>query len=264
MKRGCRETSDAEEAGVHIAEGNHASITEPPPVQCFGGLPEELIGEVLLKADAAALCHLKSVGKVWQLRARRKLVARLCSYDGALTNDPPWNALDVEVLWAAGRPHEAVAAGRHLANLVWLRGYGFKVDVSAVRRAKLKEASLELLWTELVARNCISPSGDKPPRELLLAVVACAGSGSVLGVPVQQLREAVDSSISKLEFIGCDIDSDGAALRALFLPRSKIEHALTHLLHSSQCSLRKPQQLRWWVKFYVCCGEYVLLSVDTL
>jgi hypothetical protein len=49
--------------------------------------------------------------------------------------------LDVECLNEAGRPWEMVIAGRKLPQLARLHGYGFVVDVQAVREADLRDAA---------------------------------------------------------------------------------------------------------------------------
>ena len=43
----------------------------------------------------------------------------------------------MELLSATGRAHEAAAAGSQLPSLVRLRGWGFVVDVQALRQADL-------------------------------------------------------------------------------------------------------------------------------
>ena len=62
----------------------------------------------------------------------------------------------------------------------------------------------------MALRSCIQGNGD-PPCELLIAAVACAASGRVRGVPVQELRE--DDAIGTLNF-----DIISAALLVLMLP----------------------------------------------
>ena len=150
---------------------------------------------VLQEVDAAALCQLKAVSAAWCTHARRELCTRLCRYEGASITD-----LDVECLNDAGRPWEVVIAGRQLPQLARLRGFGFVVDVQAVREADLFEADLGAAANYgplggVALRSCIEGEGD-PPRELLLAAVACAASGTVRRVPVQRLRE--DDAIGSL------------------------------------------------------------------
>ena len=157
---------------------------------------QELLEAVLEQADAAALCQLKAVSAAWCTHARRELCNRLCRREG---NDI--TELDVKCLHDAGRSWEVVVAGRELPHLARLRGFGFVVDVQAVRQAGLGGAALggaALGGAALggaALRSCIQCEGE-PPHELLLAAVACAASGTVRGVPVQRLRE--DDAIGEL------------------------------------------------------------------
>ena len=124
--------------------------------------------------------------------------------------------LDVECLNEAGRPWEVVVAGRQLPQLARLHGYGFVVDVQAVREADLEEeddADAPLGGDTL--RSCIQGEGQ-PPNELLLAAVACAASGTVRGVPVQELRE--DDAIDELDLRESGIGVTAATLLGLMLP----------------------------------------------
>ena len=254
---GGHHASAADEVCVGSAEGEDASIAEPP-VKCLDELPEEMIGLVVKSTDTSALCDLKAVGKAWCPRARQELSARLCSHSGGPTNDATYDTLNVEVLWATGRPHGA--AGRELPNLAWLHGYGFEVDVSALRQAELtihleagpvqpfqkgpKEASLGSLWAGPALRACFTPSDSLPPRELLLVALAGFGSGSFLSLPVQRLRDGnvyesgAGEGVQMTAFgtalfnnaDGCAEldahlihDADGIQLLALLLPGSKVE-----------------------------------------
>ena len=240
----------------------HASIAEPR-VQSLDELPEELIDQVVKSTDTSALCDLMAVGKAWCPRARHELSARLCSHSGGPTNDAPW-------------------AGRELPNLARLHGYGYEVDLSAVRQAIFnrcyadKVAPLDSLWagssvrpcsTELLElcstqlssaqlssaralmehgvlgrartalRDCFTPSDSMPPRELMVAALACAGKGTLLGIPVEYLRDVEADDRDYLDELGqpacgpgpeldlseCTIDADGMQLLALLLPGSKIK-----------------------------------------
>ena len=68
---------------------------------------DDVLGVVLQKVDAAALCQLKAASVAWRAHARRELCRRLCRRkQGAITD------LDVQVLNDAGRPWEVVVAGR--------------------------------------------------------------------------------------------------------------------------------------------------------
>ena len=88
----------------------------------------------------------------------------------------------------AGRPWEVVVAGRQLPQLARLRGFGFVVNIEAVRGADLRAVANNGPLGGVALRSCIEGEGD-PPRELLLAAVACAASGTVHGFPMEELRE---------------------------------------------------------------------------
>jgi hypothetical protein len=104
---------------------------------------EDVLEAVIEKMHAAALCQLKAASVAWGAHVRRELCkrlwVRLCQREGqpepagvdSITD------LDVECLNGAGRPWEAVVAGRKLPQLARLHGYGFVVDVQAVRMANL-------------------------------------------------------------------------------------------------------------------------------
>ena len=167
--------------------------------------------------------------------------------------------LDVECLNEAGRPWEVVVAGRQLPQLARLHGYGFVVDVQAVREADLgaeeeEDDDEEEEEDDDVApiggdtlRSCIQGEGQ-PPHELLLAAVACAASGRVHGVPVERLRE--DDEIDELDLRGSGIGATGATLLAFMLPAAtsvrSLRYAispmltLTHNLMSPTLSLSAP------------------------
>ena len=197
---------------------------------------EDVLEAVLQKVDAAALRQLKAASVGWGNHVRRELCnrlwVRLCRREGqpepagvdSITD------LDVECLNGAGRPWEVVVAGRQLPQLEWLHGWGFVVDLRAVRAAGLEEEDeaeendddddeddddeedehAPLGGDNL--RSCIQGEGD-PPDELLLAAVACAASGKVRGVPVERLRE--DDAIDELNL---SVGVTGATLLGLMLP----------------------------------------------
>ena len=80
---------------------------------------------------------------------------------------------------------------------------GFAVDVQAVRQVDWVAVEEEDDDDDdddtlggAALRSCIQGEGG-PPHELLLAAVACAASGTVREVPVQQLRE--DDAIVSLD-----------------------------------------------------------------
>ena len=90
------------------------------------------------------------------------------------------------------------------------------VDVEAVREADLgRDGRRDAPLGGAALRNCIQGEGD-PPRELLLAAVACVASGWVRRVPVQRLRE--DDAIGSLNLGHACLGAIGAALLGLMLP----------------------------------------------
>ena len=176
---------------------------------------QDVLEAALQEADAAALCQLKAVGVAWRTRARRELCDRLCRREGqpGPARLADITDLDVKRLQDTGRPWEVVVAGRQLPQLTRLHGFGFVVDVQAVREANLDddyEDDAPLGGAAL--RSCIQGEGE-PPHELLLAAVACAASGTVRGVPVQRLRE--DDAIVSLDLGGRSI---GVIVRSLRCP----------------------------------------------
>ena len=211
--------SDADQAAA-LAE---PAFTPPPSQEQAEGPPRvqrgvsllsatEVLEAALQEADAAALCRLKAVSVAWCARARRELCNRLCCREGQ--PEPAGVAsitdLNVERLKDAGRPWEVVVAGRQLPQLARLHGFGLAVIVQEARQAD---------WDPY--------DEGEPPHELLLAAVACATPGTVLGVPVQRLRE--DDAIGSLILENQGIGVISAALLGLMLPTA-----------TSLCSLRCP------------------------
>ena len=123
----------------------------------------------------------------WRCRARRELCNRLCRRAGqpAPCTLESITDLDVERLRGVAPPWTVVPAASRLPQLARLHGYGFVVDVLAVRRAALPALGQPALRDPLggaALRGCITGegrpgAGDSPPAELLLAAVACAASG---------------------------------------------------------------------------------------
>ena len=194
---------------------------------------EDVLEAVLQEVHAAALRQLKAVSAAWCTHARRKLCTRLCRYEGASITD-----LDVECLMNAGRLWEVVIAGRQLPRLARLRGFGFVVDVQAVREADLDPEMFPMAPLAnagplggVALRSCIEGEGD-PPRELLLAAVACAASAeTVRGVPVQALRDGalggLDLDEDGLEYgLGYGLGVLGAQLLGLMLPAATFAGSL--------------------------------------
>ena len=71
-----------------------------------------------------------------------------------------------------------------------------------------------VLTTSPELRVCVAGEGE-PPLELLLAAVACAASGEVLRVPVQQLREG---DLVELDLSRRGVGVGGVRLLAFLLP----------------------------------------------
>ena len=194
-------------------------------------LPTDLKWKVVETTHAAALCQLKAASKDWRALVRSVLRQRLWVEPCGRVGQPvpagvhSITDLDVKCLNEAGRLWEVVVAGRRLPQLARLHGWGFVVDVQAVREAGLgaeqeddddDEDEEEYAPLGGVAlRSCIQGEGE-PPDELLLAAVACAASGTVRGVPVQRLRE--DDAIDELDLNVVDIGDTGVTLLGLMLP----------------------------------------------
>eukprot|EP00964_Phaeocystis_antarctica_P075959 scaffold46953_cov62-Phaeocystis_antarctica.AAC.1 len=233
--------SEAEQA-VALAEPvftpppSREQAESPPRVQCGVSLlaADDVLEVALSEADAAALCRLKAVSVAWCTRARYEFWRRLCQLchrDVEGQSKPTVIAdvtdLDVECLQEAGRLWGVVVAGRQLPQLARLHGYGFVVDVQAVRQANLsryEDDGAPLGGAAL--RSCIQGEGEPPP-ELLLAAVACAASGTVRMVPVQRLRE--DEAIGSLSLdnlIVAEVGVIGAGLLGLMLPATTSVHSL--------------------------------------
>ena len=157
----------------------------------------------------------------WRVLARRVLCSRLCRHDGqpAPTRLEEITDLDVEQLIEAGRPGDAAVAGRMLPGLARLHGYGFVVDVAAVRAANLQSGDdvditgMRHGTAKAALNSCISGEGE-PPLRLMIAAVACAGSGVICGIPVQQMRE---DSVTKLNLSNRGIRSSHTRVTAAML-----------------------------------------------
>ena len=191
-----------------------------------GAEDEGNIMACLQRCDARTLRQLKAVSAGWQQRSRRALWERLLDLCSRQVPRPQClndvEELDVGELQHIGLLHEAVAVVRSAPNLERLRGYGFRVELKGaqgVEQARLPQAalggatSMGSLCTAL--RRCIHEGEGEPPRELLLAAVACAARGTVLGVPVQQLRKDAIVSLN-LDCKGFGVI--GAELLGLILP----------------------------------------------
>jgi len=210
------------------------ATTGPPALQPLSGVAvtDDAKEAALGMVDLGTLAELKGVSRSWLALARRVLCSRLSRYEGQPlpTELAEITDLNIKVLVDAGRSWEAAAAGRMLPSLARLRWEGFTVSVSAVREADLAEEVTRedrrfgIIWpdeddedyedafvlrripsrnerpsflrgrTKAALLSCIEGEGE-PPLQLLLAAVACAGSGKVRGIPVQMMR---NDSVSEL------------------------------------------------------------------
>ena len=240
-----REPFHTPPAGVGAEEGGTAaagtSSSAPPAMQrslSTRAGNDDVLATALQEADTTLLSRLKAVSWAWRKRARNELCWRVVSRRGAGQPAPASldaiAELDVELLSAAGRLHEAAA----LPALARLHGWGFVVDLQAVRQADLSRVVHDVapppspysvlrlppppadavLATSPALHVCVAGEGE-PPLELLLAAVACAASGEVLRIPVQQLREGRRSRLVKsANLSGRRVGVGGVRLLALLLP----------------------------------------------
>ena len=156
----------------------------------------------MAKVGMGTLIELKGVNRAWRALARRELCSRLCGRKGHAVPRQldEITELHVELLIKAGRPWEAARAGRLVLHLEQLTGYGFVVDVAAVRKVSLdddggeeeeEEEEEEVRWVsaavQAALRRCCTGEGE-PPRALLLTAIACAGLGEIRSIPVEQMR----------------------------------------------------------------------------
>ena len=151
-----------------------------------------------------------------------------------------------------GRPRE-------LPQLARLHGFGFVVDVHAVRETDLDPEEDDDDDDDdddnddddgddddappggTALRSCIGGKGD-PPRELLFAALACAACGTVCGVPVQELRD--DNAIDSLNLDESGLGVIGAVLLGLMLPalrsvrslRCRSDHSSDAHRHTALCA----------------------------
>jgi hypothetical protein len=226
----------------------------PPALQpqpSFGGLPvnDDAVEAALGKVGVGTLIELKGVNRAWRALARRILCSRLCGRKGHA--DPRQldeiTELHLELLIEAGRPWEAARAGRLLLHLERLTGYGFVVDVAAIRDVDLEEEDEEdeedeeneedeedneglHLLSHAAKRalcSCVTGEGE-PPLTLLLGAIACAGSGAMHGIPLEQMRAnmLVDLDLDHIEQLTYQIGPEGAMLVAIVIP---IMDALTRV-----------------------------------
>jgi hypothetical protein len=205
---------------------------QPQPSPSGMAVTDDAREAALGMVDVGTLAELKGVSRSWLALARRVLCSRLsrCAGQRAPTQLAEITDLDIKVLVDAGRPWEAAAAGRMLPSLARLRWEGFTVSVAAARGVDLDERDGDedlderdedederpflggLAKTALL--SCIEGEGE-PPLELLLAAIACAGSGEIRGIPVQMMR---DDSVSALDLRDRNIGVAGGKLLAYLVP----------------------------------------------
>ena len=202
-----------------------APSLQPQPSLSGMAVTDDAKEVALGMVDVGMLTELKGVSRSWLALARRVLCSRLSRCEGqpAPTQLAEITDLNIKVLVDACRPWEAAVAGRMLPSLARLRWDGFTVSVAAVREVDLDESSDEeederpflggRAKTALL--SCIDGEGE-PPLKLLLAAVACAGSGEMRGIPVQMMRE--ESTFSELYLREKNIGVEGGLLLAYLVP----------------------------------------------
>ena len=203
-----------------------ASSTLPPEPLQQPSFSADAMEAALGLVDVATLAELKGVTRSWRALAQRVLCSRLCRRDGqpVPTRLDEITDLDVEQLIEAGRPGDAAVAGRMLPGLARLHGYGHVVDVAAVRAADLEshlsanQDSLLYGAAKDALNSCISGEGEAPLR-LTIAAVACAGSGVICGIPVQQLRE---DGATELDLSNSGLHAPAALLVAYLIPATSV------------------------------------------
>ena len=205
----------------------------PPPLQSQPSLSGLSVSEdakvlALGKVEEGTLLLLKGVNQSWGSLARRMLCSRICRHEGQPSLGDITD-LDVERLAAVGRAWDVSIAGTRLPNLARLHGFGFEIDVIALRDANVAAAlagvepgrsdTEERLRLQLRAalRGCTTGEGTSPD-ELNIMALACAASGVIRGVPVDQLRE--NHSIGELDLSRAGLGVLGAQLLGLLLPRA--------------------------------------------
>ena len=229
-----------EERVAALAEPAFTPNSPMPQHTAAAALPvnDDAAEAALGKVGVATLIELKCVNRAWRALGRRALCSRLCKREGHA--DPRQlheiTELNLELLIEAGRPWEAARAGRLLLlHLERLTGYGFVVDVAAVREVNLDDGRFEDEdegeeedWAKELLRgpakhalcSCVTGEGE-PPLKLLLGAIACAGSGEIRDIPVEQMRA---DSLTHLNLNsedaqnGYGIGPEGAMLLACVLP----------------------------------------------
>ena len=225
-----------EERVAALAEPAFTPDSPMPQLTAAAALPvnDDAAEAALGKVGVATLIELKGVNRAWRALGRRALCSRLCRRKGHA--DPRQlheiTELNLELLIEAGRPWEAARAGRLLLHLERLTGYGFSVDVAAVREVDLEDEGDEEEEEEVeywplrllrgpakhaLCNSCVTGEGE-PPLALLLGAIACAGSGYIRGIPVEQMRADALTNIDLHDQRLYGIGPEGAILIASFIP----------------------------------------------
>ena len=211
--------------GHQLSEATVGSAGGPPALQpqpsLLGMAVTDDAKEVALgMVNVGTLAELKGVNRSWRALAQRVLCSRLSRCEGqpAPTQLAEITDLNIKVLVDACRPWEAAVGGRMLPSLATLLWEGFTVNVAAVRQVDLETPRHEREFLGGRAKSallsCIEGEGE-PPLELLLAAVACAGSGEIRGIQVQMMR---DDSVSELDLQERNIGAEGGMLLAHLVP----------------------------------------------
>ena len=239
-----------EERAAALAEPAFTPDSPMPQYTAAGqpALPvnDDAAEAALAKVGVGQLIELKGVSRAWRALGRRALCSQLCGRIGHA--DPRQldeiTELNLELLIEAGQSWEAARAGRLLLRLERLTGYGFVVDVAAVRevdldddRGEIEEEEEEQDLFRLLRGpakhalcSCVTGEGS-PPLKLLFGAIACAGSGEIGGIPVEHMRA---DTLTNLDLADCRkeaIGPEGAMFVASFIP---VMGALTvaNLLHN--------------------------------
>ena len=99
------------------------------------------------------------------------------------------------------------------------------MDVAAVRAANLQNGIGDWRRPSLLdgaakdaLNSCITGEGE-PPLRLTIAAVACAGSGVICGIPVQQMRE---DSVTEIDLFTRGLHVAAAMLVAYLIPATSV------------------------------------------
>lgn len=172
--------------------------TGPPALQLQASLlDDDAKAAVLSMVDVGTLAELKGVNRSWCALARQSLCKRFCGCSCPTKIEE----LNVEALFQSGRLWEVVKAGKCLAQLKKLKGYGFDVNVDRVRSLNLGRPCWKDCKNALIP--CLTGEGE-PPLALLVSVIVCAGSGLVCRIPVEAMRADSLSSLNLPHNIGLE------------------------------------------------------------